>query len=636
LNWVRTIEVGEDKLKTARLKVLIAVLCLGFAVVTVSASGPGQAAGQEPVGSNVPLASPTPVPLDLADRCPTPGACTLYVATTGSNSNAGTQAKPFLTISKAASVAVAGSVICVGPGTYNEQVTSSTNGTAGHWITFLSTTPQGAHVAQPTATPGSPGNTVREFLIHGNYTEVNGFEVSGGDEGIYADGTFKCAMNNLVHNTGGDGIAMNCSDYSAIYGNTIHDCGKFATYCGSGISLYEAIASDTQAGFHNWVSHNISYDNNNIGVTGCHDGNGIIFDDWNNTQNGCAKNQPAYTPDGVVEENLAYGNGGVGIKPYQSSNIVFRNNTAFENQAGGANGPSVPAEIANEGNTAEANIFSNNIAVASQVVHSTADAIYDANEGGIWDNNLTLCYNTSGDPLTGEFCAGGVVPSVDNNVLGEDPLFVAAASDNFHLQADSPALGAGTETWGVPATDMDGNPLPNPPFIGAYAAAGSVTPTATATATATATPTATATGSNVATPTATATATATRTATQTPTVTPTPGTLSVSPSSLDFGDKTAIGKPSKAKDVTIKNNGNKKTGAAVSVTMESATPPVFTVKSQCDKTLAPGKKCKVAVIFTPLDDTTAETGSLKIVDSATGSPQSVGLSGMGAAPKKKK
>jgi hypothetical protein len=70
--------------------------------------------------------------------------------------------------------------------------------------------------------------------------------------------------------------------------------------------------------------------------------------------------------------------------------------------------------------------------------------------------------------------------------------------------------------------------------------------------------------------------------------------------------------------------------------MESASPSVFTVKSQCDKTLAPGKKCKLSVIFTPLDDTTEETGSLMIFDSATGSPQSVGLSGMGKAPKKKK
>jgi hypothetical protein len=105
---------------------------------------------------------------------------------------------------------------------------------------------------------------------------------------------------------------------------------------------------------------------------------------------------------------------------------------------------------------------------------------------------------------------------------------------------------------------------------------------------------------------------------------------------LNFGAKTAVGRPSKAAHVTIKNNGKKKVGAAVTVTMESASPSVFTVKSQCDKTLAPGKKCKVSVIFTPLDDTTAETGSLMIFDNAIGSPQSVGLSGMGKAPKKKK
>ena len=220
---------------------------------------------------------------------------------------------------------------------------------------------------------------------------------------------------------------------------------------------------------------------------------------------------------------------------------------------------------------------------------------------------------------------------------------MAAASDNFHLQSDSPALGAGTTTWGVPATDMDGNPLPNPPFIGAYAAAGSATPTATATATVTATPTASPTGSSGATPTATATATATPTATHiataTPTATATPvGTLSIGPlRRLISAAKTAVGKPSKAAHVTIKNNGKKKIGAPVSVTMESASPSVFTVKSQCDKMLAPGKKCKVSVIFTPLDDTTEETGSLMIFDSATGSPQSVGLSfGGGKALKKKK
>jgi parallel beta-helix repeat protein len=624
-----------------------------FAVLTVSAilvyaiatTSPVNAI--EPVESNFASAT-SAVPLDLADRCPTPGPCTLYVATTGSNSNPGTSSKPFLTIGKAASVAVAGSVICVSPGTYNEQVTSSTNGTAGNWISFVSTTPQGAHVVQPSATAGSPGNQHREFLIHGNYTEVNGFEISGGDEGIYADGTFKCATHNLIHDTGGDGIAMNCSDYSAIYGNTIHDCGKFATYCGSGISLYEAIASDSQSGFHNWVSHNISFANSNVGVTGCHDGNGIIFDDWNNTQNGCVLSQPAYTQDGLVEENLAYGNGGVGIKPYQSSNITYRNNTAFENQAGGANGPSVPAELANEGSTAAGNIYANNIAVASQAIHSTADAIYDQNGTATWDNNLTLCYDSGGDPLVGDSCAGGVAPPKDSNVWGADPLFVASGSADYHLQSGSPALGAGTTTFGVPATDMDGNPLPTPPFIGAYACEGggcpaTGTPTATATSshtatatptpTTTATPTATSTG---ATPTATATASPTATASATPTATPTPvGMVSISPTSVNFGTKATIGKTSKPKTVTIKNDGNKKTGLPVTIESESASPSVFAVKSQCKKTLKPGKTCKVSVTFKPVDDTTAETGSLMIFDNATGSPQSVPLSGTGKAAKKK-
>jgi centrosomal CEP192-like protein/beta-propeller repeat-containing protein len=167
-------------------------------------------------------------------------------------------------------------------------------------------------------------------------------------------------------------------------------------------------------------------------------------------------------------------------------------------------------------------------------------------------------------------------------------------------------------------------------------ATATVTVTATPTSTATATPTKTATATVTATSTATATPTATATATATPTPTPTPvGMVSVSPSSLNFGTKTSVGKTSKPKKITIKNDGAKKTGMPVMVEVESASPSVFAVKSQCRKTLSPGKSCKVSVTFKPVDDTTAETGSLTIFDSAAGSPQSVELSGMGKTPKKK-
>jgi sugar lactone lactonase YvrE len=137
-------------------------------------------------------------------------------------------------------------------------------------------------------------------------------------------------------------------------------------------------------------------------------------------------------------------------------------------------------------------------------------------------------------------------------------------------------------------------------------------------------------------PTATATATGVPTTTSTPTATPTPsaGTVSIKPESLAFGNKVKVGKTSKAKSVTIKNNGNKKTGVAVNVESETADPPVFTVKSACEKTLKPGKSCKVSVTFSP-QDATPQSATLTILDTAAGSPQSVGLSGTGKAAKNK-
>lgn len=104
---------------------------------------------------------------------------------------------------------------------------------------------------------------------------------------------------------------------------------------------------------------------------------------------------------------------------------------------------------------------------------------------------------------------------------------------------------------------------------------------------------------------------------------------------MAFGDKTAIGKTGVVRTVTIKNDGKKKTGLAVTIDRESASPSVFTVKSPCETTLAPGKSCKVSITFTPTE-TKESIGNLKIYDDADGSPQSIGLSGTGKAVKTKK
>ena len=163
-------------------------------------------------------------------------------------------------------------------------------------------------------------------------------------------------------------------------------------------------------------------------------------------------------------------------------------------------------------------------------------------------------------------------------------------------------------------------------LVKAFAPSSTATPTPTATS-ATSTPTATAT------PTATS-ATPTPTATATPTSTPTPSTakLVISPKSLNFGKSTVVGKTSKPKKVTIKNASSKKSGITVRITGESPVAP-FTVTSECNTTLEPGKSCKVSVTFSPTD-TTEHTGNLTIDDNEAGAPQEVPMSGTGKAPKK--
>ncbi len=155
----------------------------------------------------------------------------------------------------------------------------------------------------------------------------------------------------------------------------------------------------------------------------------------------------------------------------------------------------------------------------------------------------------------------------------------------------------------------------------------SPTPAASATATATRTATATATAA-----TPTATATATPTPTSTPTSLPIGDSPAISRSSIAFGNKVTVGATSKPESITIKNKGKKKTGVPVSIEMEIASPSMFAVRSECTKTLEPGKSCKASVTFQPTD-TTEQSGSLMIYDNVTGSPQTVQLSGTGKPAK---
>ncbi|WP_299440574.1 T9SS type A sorting domain-containing protein [uncultured Aquimarina sp.] len=62
----------------------------------------------------------------------------IYVSKTGNDNNSGSIDQPYLTINKAASVAVAGDVVYIGEGTYEETLRPANSGTAGNPIIFQS------------------------------------------------------------------------------------------------------------------------------------------------------------------------------------------------------------------------------------------------------------------------------------------------------------------------------------------------------------------------------------------------------------------------------------------------------------------------------------------------------------------
>jgi Abnormal spindle-like microcephaly-assoc'd, ASPM-SPD-2-Hydin len=237
--------------------------------------------------------------------------------------------------------------------------------------------------------------------------------------------------------------------------------------------------------------------------------------------------------------------------------------------------------------------------------------------------------------MTEIFPEGVLCPSVPSTAT---PSPTATATTSATATATRTATATATATVGTPTATATATQATTPTATSSTTATAtataSSTPTATATPTGTATPTATATASATATPTATATATqtATRTVTATPTATATPiqQKLTISPGALAFGTKTTVGK-SKAKSVTIKNAGKTKT-SSVTIEMEGVSGSAFELKSECKQTLAPGKKCKVSVTFSPTD-TTAQSGTLTITDNVSGSPQSVPLSGTGRKSK---
>jgi Right handed beta helix region/Transmembrane protein 131-like N-terminal/Abnormal spindle-like microcephaly-assoc'd, ASPM-SPD-2-Hydin len=103
----------------------------------------------------------------------------------------------------------------------------------------------------------------------------------------------------------------------------------------------------------------------------------------------------------------------------------------------------------------------------------------------------------------------------------------------------------------------------------------------------------------------------------------TPAAVSLSPTSLTF-PATQVGTTSAPQTITLTN-----TGGASLIISSLATSQPFAETTNCPTSLAGGASCTISVSFTPQASGNAN-GGVTIIDNASGSPQTVSLSGTGA------
>ncbi|MGV7207281.1 choice-of-anchor Q domain-containing protein [Oxalobacteraceae bacterium A2-2] len=369
------------------------------------------AAGPAPT----PAPSPAPAPGPAPAPSPVPNTpYHLYVASSGSDSAAGTQAAPLKTIARAAALAKPGTTVHVAPGTYPGGFKTTASGTASARIYYVSTTRWGARIVPPASSSNDSAWDNR-----GNYVDIVGFEIDGSARqggtawlhGVYNGGSYDAIRNNHVHHiatavpcNGAGGSAIGVDSYyhgvkGDVIGNLVHDIGP------AGCSYVQGIYMSTSGS----VQSNVVYRVAEAGIHLWHDATDVII----------ANNTVVNSHTGII-----VGGGDFYFTSAGADNTHVVNNIVYDNVYG----------ISEQGKTGTHNTYSSNL---------------------VYQNSS---YNFS---LRNGLKATATVSA--------DPQFVAysrTGTPDLHLRSTSPARGTGTTSY-APATDIDGAAR-SPVGMGAY------------------------------------------------------------------------------------------------------------------------------------------------------------------------
>ncbi len=234
---------------------------------------------------------------------------------------------------------------------------------------------------------------------------------------------------NHIHHCGGAAIGVIQADYLTIEDNIVYNNCWYSIYATSGISLYQSWNFDRQVGYHNVIRRNLCFNNRqevpwaagNCQIT---DGNGIIIDDSQNQQNGSTLGP--YTGRTLIENNVAWHNGGTGILVFMSDHVDVLHNTSYlNNQSDAIN---VGQILAN---------YSNDIRIYNNILVSLPGKKINT---GLGNNMIEYVSNLH--------FGGGDAEYFDSTCITGDPQFVNAGpllTSDFRLSDASPAIDAGSQ-----------------------------------------------------------------------------------------------------------------------------------------------------------------------------------------------
>jgi len=478
-------------------------------------------------------------------------AASYYVSTSGNDANSGTQSSPWRTIQKAANTVVAGDVVTIGVGTYNENVTISKSGVSGSPITFQGSSKPTIVASTPTTIAclsGSNACVLGIVTISGSRVIFKNMEVGGAPikpgvmAGITVSGSYDEISDNFTHNTYKEGIKISSGSNNSLLRNYITYGVVSGIYFDGTNHLVEG----------NTITHSVTRGPDRVFFSASSDPDGIrffgsgtivrgntikdiyldetpetdgphsdCFQNWGNAtnitfdRNYCElENTTTYANPMVKFMMIERLTGNAAVSGLKIINNIFisKNNVTQWSPiqlGGGTCSTSYPLSditVANNTFVHTGNVIAdfailmrctNTVSIKNNTLYNYARSGYryinqDMNNNTGVDISNNSVYNYDGSSPT-----GGAYPG-DNiaETWLKDPKFVNLGNLDLHLQSTSPLINRGTTISSI-TSDYDGSTRPQGGAydMGAYeyGSGGTIpviTPTPTAISTPVSTPTA--------------------------------------------------------------------------------------------------------------------------------------------------